>query len=106
MKAAGLVVIMGALVGCGGRLGPLVTDVTWTARGELLVTRCMLEVSGGGSSTSYELEDCQMAVLPPPHPAALVPPSGMPTQMPAAPPPDSSATVHHGGGTPPPSTGP
>jgi hypothetical protein len=53
-----VVVFAAALVGCGGTLGPLVTDVRWGASGELLVTKCMLDVHGQGNVTTYNLHDC------------------------------------------------
>jgi hypothetical protein len=70
-------------VACGGRLGPLVTDVRYGAGGELLVTRCMLDISSGGNFTTYDMRDCKRTIQPPPGarlpvapPVAAPPPTG------------------------------
>ncbi len=51
---------------CGGTLGPLVTDVRYGVGGELLVTHCMLDISGGGNVTTYKLHDCRRSRQPAP----------------------------------------
>lgn len=59
--------MLSALVlGCGGTLGPLVTDVRYGPKGELVVTRCMLDISSGGNITTYTLHGCTKSVSPPP----------------------------------------
>jgi hypothetical protein len=64
--------LLAAVSGCGGTLGPLITDVRWGDGGELVVTRCMLEIGGGGSITPYSITDCKRTVQPHPNVGAGV----------------------------------
>ena len=76
--------------GCGGTLGPFVTDVRWGNGGELLVTRCMLDVTSGGNVTTYKMHDCKRTTQAPPSAgAAAEPAAAVPS------PANSSANVVH-----------
>jgi hypothetical protein len=61
-----LVVLLSATAACGGKLGPIVTDVQWGEGGELVVTRCMLDVESAGNITSYSVRNCKRSVRPRP----------------------------------------
>lgn len=83
-----LALVAAMIAGCGGTLGPLVTDVRWGAGGELLVTRCMLDIQGAGNVTTYNLHDCKRTSQ-----AAAGASAGSPQAMPA--PATSGANVVH-----------
>ncbi len=61
-RGTALLVAAALTSACGGTLGPLVTDVHYGRRGQLIVTRCMLDISSGGNMTTYELHDCRKTV--------------------------------------------
>lgn len=77
-------------VGCGGTVGPLVTNVEFGKDGELIVTRCLLDIDGSGEMTTYDLSRCKRTVSPPPHAA-----SSERVTTDAEPPADASTTVVH-----------
>jgi hypothetical protein len=72
---------------CGGTLGPLVTDVAWGDHGELVITRCMLNITSAANITSYTMHDCVRSVHPAPSSRTV---THSPTPVPA--PSGSSAT--------------
>ena len=78
--------------GCGGTLGPFVTDVRWGNGGELLVTRCMLDISSGGNITTYKVHDCQRTSQRPPSAGASAEPA---VNVPVPSPANSAANVAH-----------